>query len=329
MADHHTEQTSGPDQTAASDRTRWRRFLDRLPLHLALTAIGLVWIGGCIWSFEEQTAFARSKGFELPELLPLVVDGMAIAMAAVAWAASLDARPAVFARVGTAIAVTCSSASNAAWAWERSARWTTEGSLQPDWGTVVLAAGIPVVANLAFEVLLGEVRRQVLRSRGLPAPVSVPYPRLVRFVLAPWSTFWTWRRLVLAATDPAVAFGGGQIRPQAWIVADDCGETVIPAPDQRPLPAVNDSRAPITTRPDRDRNARPTRPLDRTATVTPIRPAIPPTQSGPAAVRNAAVLAEAFPDRTPAQKEAERAMGWGAERTRAALAELARMRQTG
>jgi hypothetical protein len=164
----------------------------RLPLRIALAAVALVWVFGCVWSFREQTGFAESKHFRIPELLPLVVDGLAISLAAVAWAASLDGRPAIFARLATAVGVAGSAASNGAFAWERS---------RADTGTVLLAVAVPVAANLAFEVLLAESRRQVLRRRGLPTPVAVPYPRLVRICLAPWSTFWQWRGLVLAATD--------------------------------------------------------------------------------------------------------------------------------
>lgn len=174
-----------------------QRFAAALPIGVALLLIAGVWVAGAVWSFEEQTRFAQSNGFKLPELLPLVLDGMAVAMAAVSWAASLDARPAVFARLGTALAVACSSASNTAWAWERS-----HGDPQ----TIALAGGVPIVANLAFEVLLSEVRRQVLRRRGQPGPVAITYPRMVRLVLAPWPTFVSWRRLVLTATDPAKSF---------------------------------------------------------------------------------------------------------------------------
>jgi Protein of unknown function (DUF2637) len=108
----------------------------------------------------------------------------------VACAASLDGRPGVVARLGTAVAVAASAASNATFAWQRSG----------DRATVVLAAGVPLAANLAFEVLLHELRRQVLRRRGLPAPAAVPYPRLIRVVLAPVSTLRQWRRLVLDLT---------------------------------------------------------------------------------------------------------------------------------
>ncbi len=168
----------------------WQRFVAAMPLRFALLATGAVWAMGCVWSFREQALFAQAKGFHLPWLLPAVIDGLAIALACVAYAASLDGRPGVVARLGTAVAVAASGASNATFAWQRSGDRTT----------VVLAAGVPLAANLAFEVLLHELRRQVLRRRGLPAPAAVPYPRLIRVVLAPVSTLRQWRRLVLDLT---------------------------------------------------------------------------------------------------------------------------------
>ena len=174
-----------------STRPRWwQRFVAAMPLRFALLATGAVWAMGCVWSFREQALFAQTKGFHLPWLLPAVIDGLAIALACVAYAASLDGRPGMVARLGTAVAVAASAASNATFAWQRSGDHTT----------VVLAAGVPLAANLAFEVLLHELRRQVLRRRGLPAPTAVPYPRLIRVVLAPVSTLRQWRRLVLDLT---------------------------------------------------------------------------------------------------------------------------------
>jgi hypothetical protein len=136
--------------------------------------------------------------FDVPWLLPVVLDGLAAALAAVAFAASLDGRPALGARLGTALAVTASAASNLAAA---ALRLGTESPR--DRIALAIAAGIPVAANLAWEVILGELRRQVMRRRGLPAPVPVPWPRVVRVVLAPVSTLRSWRRVVLGLTDPA------------------------------------------------------------------------------------------------------------------------------
>lgn len=170
---------------------RWRRFVAVLPMRTALVAVGVVWALGCVWSFQEQSEFAASKGFVFPHLLPLVIDGFAVAMAGVSWASSLDARPAVAARLATVVAVGASSASNGVWAWLRTGH---------DQVAVVLGVAVPVAANLAFEVLLAELRRQVQRRRGLPAPVAVPYPRVIRMVLAPWQTLRVWRSLVLDLT---------------------------------------------------------------------------------------------------------------------------------
>ena len=168
-----------------------RRWTATLPMRTALVAVAAVWLLGCIWSYQEQSEFAAANGFALPHLLPLVIDGFAVSMAGVSWAASLDARPAISARLATLIAVAGSSASNGVWAWLRT---------HHDPVTVALGVAVPVAANLAFEVLLGELRRQVQRRRGLPAPVAIPYPRVIRFVLAPWSTFRDWRSLVLELT---------------------------------------------------------------------------------------------------------------------------------
>ena len=171
----------------------WKRFTAALPMRTALTGVGLVWLLGCVWSFEEQTNFAAAKGFTLPWLLPLVIDGLAAAMAGVAYAASLDARPAIPARIATALAVAASATSNGVWASERAGA---------DIATIALAVGIPVAANVAFEVLLSEMRRQIQRRRGQRPPVAIPYPRFVRIVLSPFKTFFAWRRLVLEITDP-------------------------------------------------------------------------------------------------------------------------------
>lgn len=170
-----------------------------LPMGLALSAVTAVWVFGAVWSFTEQSAFATAKQFSDPALLPLVLDGLAISMAGVAFAASLDARPAIGARAGTALAVAASATSNGLWAAER-----TLGPTGPDLTTVTLGVGIPIAANIAFEVLLAELRRQVQRRRGLPAPAPLPTLRPIRLLLAPSSTFRTWRSEVLTRTTPTL-----------------------------------------------------------------------------------------------------------------------------
>lgn len=61
------------------------RFMTALPLRLALALVAGVWLAGCVWSFREQTDLAAWAGFDVPPLLPLVLDGLAVGMAAVAW----------------------------------------------------------------------------------------------------------------------------------------------------------------------------------------------------------------------------------------------------
>lgn len=186
-------------QSAIPAPGRTRRVAATWPMRVALLTVAAVWLLGCCWSYREQSAFAAAKGFTFPHLLPLVIDGLAVAMAGVAWAASLDARPAVPARLATLVAVAGSAASNGAWAWIRTGGPSGAGH---DRVAVALGVAVPVAANLAFEVLLAELRRQVQRGRGLPAPVAIPQPRLVRVALAPWTTLREWRALVLELTRP-------------------------------------------------------------------------------------------------------------------------------
>jgi hypothetical protein len=162
----------------------------------------------------------------------LVIDGFAVSMAGVSWAASLDARPAIPARLAMLAAVAASSASNGVWAYLRAAG---------DGITVALGVAVPVAATLAFEVLLAELRRQVQRRRGLPAPVAVPYPRLIRLLLAPWRTVREWRDLVLALTEltPAatVAELPATVLHGAAAVAAAAETPPEPAPSQAPSPS--------------------------------------------------------------------------------------------
>jgi hypothetical protein len=240
-----------PDPDAAWNRApdrgegRWRRFSASLPMRTALLAVSTVWILGCVWSYQEQSAFAASKGFTYPHLLPLVIDGFAVSMAGVAWAASLDARPAIPARLATIIAVAASSASNGAWAYLRA---------HHDITTVILGITVPIAANLAFEVLLAELRRQVQRRRGLPPPVAIPYPRLIRITLAPFNTFRTWRTLVLDLTalehttthhnhQPETAIPGTQITaPRTAVAASQPGPSRASEPRALAPAAVHTRR---------------------------------------------------------------------------------------
>lgn len=165
---------------------------------LALLGVLTVVLCGDVWSFREQTDLARTLDFDVPQLLPIVLDGLAASLAAVAFAASLDGRPAIGARLGTGLAIAASSGSNLAAAALRMGAETASDRV-----ALAIAAGIPVAANLAWEVILGEMRRQVMRRRGMPAPVPVPWPRVIRIILAPISTIRVWRGIVLGLTDPA------------------------------------------------------------------------------------------------------------------------------
>jgi hypothetical protein len=208
-------------------------------MHTSLLAVGLVWLLGCAWSFQEQSAFAAAKGFTFPHLLPLVIDGFAVSMAGVSWAASLDARPAIAARLATVVAVSTSSASNGVWAYLRA---------HHDPATVALGVAVPIAANMAFEVLLAELRRQVQRRRGLAPPVAVPYPRLIRLVLAPWQTLRAWRTMVLAIT--ATEHTPAQPHPaqQASAQPGDLGAARRQAGESAP-PITNGPRPQVTSTP--------------------------------------------------------------------------------
>lgn len=243
--------------------SRWRRFTASLPMRTALVAVAAVWLLGAVWSFTEQSAFAGNKGFSYPHLLPLVIDGFAVAMAGVAWAASLDARPAVAARLATVIAVAASSASNGAWAYLRT---------NHDLTAVVLGVAVPIAANLAFEVLLAEMRRQVQRRRGLPPPVAIPYPRFIRLGLAPFRTFVEWRALVLdlTAMDLAVARPGAvTASAQTTTHQPETSDDQAPAVGAtRPEPARPAAARSETTRSEGTRSeASPREPVRRETTV--------------------------------------------------------------
>lgn len=248
----------------------WRRFTAALPMRISLVAVGVVWLLGCAWSFQEQSAFAASKAFAFPHLLPLVIDGFAVSMAGVSWAASLDARAALPARVATLVAVGASSASNGAWAYLRA---------HHDPVTVVLGMAVPIAANMAFEVLLAELRRQVQRRRGLPAPVAIPYPRLIRLALAPSSTFRAWRQLVLQLTaleDPAV------IRPTAPTVSRSGHRTAAIAAKQ--------------TEPEHDRGPGGS-PVPAPSALRPSPAVLPAPPTSPAPAAGGASAESPIPDR--------------------------------
>lgn len=257
------ERQNGAEQSARAERSGWGT---RVAIVVSLLCIALVWLLGCVWSYEEQSGYATLKGFRIPWLLPLVLDGLAFSLAAVAFAASLDGRPALFARVATVAAVASSATSNGAFAWQRSGG---------DIGTLALAAGVPIAANLAFEVLLVEIRKQVMRRRGIPVPVALPYPRWQQMLLSPFRTFGQWRRLVLAATDLAPLFAAAQSAAKTEPEhSGDRSAPVAPAP------------APVETPAEQSAPSQPEAQPERSAPPAPVRPAVrksaPSRRSAPA-----------------------------------------------
>ncbi|MFI7587895.1 DUF2637 domain-containing protein [Spongisporangium articulatum] len=185
--------TTTPDEALATV-TPMQRLARTLPITVGLLLVAGVWFAGAVWSFSEQRDFAAAKHFDIPILLPLTFDGLALSLAVVAWSAALDGRAAGLARIGTFGAITASATSNATWAASR-----TGGDVV----TVVLAAGVPLASAIAFETLLAELRKGVHRRRGEEPPVVVTAPRLIRLALAPASTFRAWRKHVLDITSPA------------------------------------------------------------------------------------------------------------------------------
>jgi hypothetical protein len=228
-------------QSAARDSLSRADAAPGVAMAVALVMVSGVWLAGAVWSYEEQTAFAAAAGFLVPWLLPLTLDGLALALAAIATAASLDGRPAIQARLGTALTVAGSAASNAWWAWER-----TTGDLSP----VVLAAAVPLASFVALEVLLAELRRQVHRRRGLPPPVAIPTPRLIRLALAPRRAFGEWRDDVLRRTAPP----GVPV-----VVRDRSTAESVRSMDPAPVDASASAGEPPTTRRQQARRSRRTR----------------------------------------------------------------------
>lgn len=200
-------------------------------LVVAFLGVALVWALSAWSSFSEQTRLSSHESFTHPSLLPWTLDGLAFALALIALAAALDGRPAVAARAGVVIVIAAS-----VWANTRGvAVRAVEDAVTSD--AFKLAAIAPISAVIAFETILAAIRRAVFRWRGQPPPVAIPTLRPVRVFLAPWSSFWTWRREVLTVTggvparrrdrrqpepiDPADYFAGlepfaEQTPPEAW-----------------------------------------------------------------------------------------------------------------
>jgi hypothetical protein len=167
---------------------------------VALCAVAVVWIGGAVFNFSEQARFALISGFSLPYLLPLLLDGLSIALASVATAASMDGRAAIVPRLGTLIAVGASSWVSGHAAYARAFVRVDEMSLETrfDSTRVIIGVGVPLFSLLALEVLLVEIRRVVQKIRGRKSPVPIPMPRLVMWVTQPpWRTYGMWRTSAL------------------------------------------------------------------------------------------------------------------------------------
>ncbi|HEX4247459.1 MAG TPA: hypothetical protein VH008_06300, partial [Pseudonocardia sp.] len=83
----------------------------------------------------------------------------------------------------------------------------------------------------------------VQRRRGLPPPVAIPYPRVIRIALAPWQTFRTWRTLVLELTAldhtttqvVPTAQAPNQAPPRPAVAVPQAGPARLPGP---PAPAA-------------------------------------------------------------------------------------------
>jgi Protein of unknown function (DUF2637) len=171
----------------------------------ALLGVAAVWGLSAWWSFAEQTAAADHLHFRHPAVLPWTLDGLACALALTAFAAALDSRPAVAARLGVFAALSGSVWSNGLGVHIRAA------GLDDEKAALLVAVIVPLSAFIAFEVLLGQVRRLVFRWRGLPAPAPLPTLRVTRLLLAPRKAFGEWRRAVLDVTDPLIVVGPADV----------------------------------------------------------------------------------------------------------------------
>lgn len=237
---HTTQPTAAPNPNAVQRA----RLVRGLPVAVGLLLTAAVWAAGAVWSFSEQRDFAAARGFDAPALLPLTIDGLALALAVVAWSAALDGRAAVQARLGALTALAASALSNATYAYTRT---------RADLVAVALAAGVPLAAAVAFETLLAELRKGVHRRRGLPAPAAVAGPRIIRLALAPTRAWAEWRRHVLTVTAPPSA------------------ETPKAAPVEGVQPVRPSAHADITALPQRRPQRRgPGRPAGRSANAAAV-----------------------------------------------------------
>lgn len=237
------------DTASGTDRRQ-----SRVPVTIALLLIAAVWCGACVISFMEQIRLAEHFEFEMAWLFPLIFDGLASALAVTSWSAALDGRHSPLLRAFTMLAVSGSAWVNAAAVMER-----TPGAL--DLTQVGMAVAAPISAWVAFEFLLGELRRQIMRARGVPAPAAVPALRPVRVLLSPVRSVREWRGLTLAVTDPRRAVPERDRTGETGTVPETATGTVpesmppLPpaadwrAADTRPMAALSERYAPAVPHP--------------------------------------------------------------------------------
>ena len=217
-----------------------------VPMAISLGAVGIVWVGGAVFNFTEQMRFAENSGFELAFLLPLLLDGLAIALASVATSASMDGRAAIVPRLGTLVAVGASSWVSGQAAYARAFVRVDAMSLETrfDSTRVIIGVGVPLFSLLAFEVLLVEIRRVVQKVRGRVSPVPIPMPRLVMWIAQPpWRTYSMWRRAALEQCTRELTI----VQAQAVQATVTQVSTATPAPAAPSTPA----RREIVQRPER------------------------------------------------------------------------------
>ncbi len=223
-----------PD-TPTPKPTGWRATAPTtVALWVALACVGSVWVLSAWWSFAEQTRAAEHLRFEHPAVLPWTLDGLACSLALTAMAAALDTRPAVAARLGVFAALGGSVWSNGLGVHLRAAE------LDDPRSALLVASVVPLAAFVAFEVILGQVRRLVLRWRGLPAPAPIPALRPVRLLLSPFAALGEWRRAVLAATAPLIVAGPADVAtsPGAGPATPDTGGADYPPGAAGQTPAL-------------------------------------------------------------------------------------------
>jgi hypothetical protein len=158
----------------------------------------------------------------------------------------------------------------------------------------------------------------LMRRRGIPAPVKLPLPRLAQAVLAPWSTFVEWRRLVLEVTSLREAFGAAEVASK---VAPDAPQTPV-----RSRSATRRTRGSGSGKRTPRQPARQTphpkgvqTPLLQTSGVDQTPPPPDPgpdRQTGPGSgdAADLSRIADEFGGRTPSINEVQRLIGGGRAR---------------